>query len=344
MGLDELNGIQVGLDDLRGEVLGHSIELYNEDERCTSEGGGVAAKKIAGNRQVVLALGGTCSSATRVAAPILWAARIPNIGISPAVRMLTGTNRAESYQGFLRVIFNDAWVGRLVAEYAWKVREIDRVATIHDGSSYSRTLVETFEEEFADLGGHVCASERVRSGGGDVGEKLTKIARCQPKWIYAPLFPVAAGRVVRESREMPSLERVVLFGADAVLTKDFLREAGPSVIGYLIATESYEEEIRRTAYREMRRRYKAKFGKEPDHGFHHYAYDALMMGVEALKKVAVTDDSGNLHIPIKALRDALFGTKNHEGLTDMLTCDAHGDCGLYELNVYEFINDDPNSF
>ena len=49
--------------------------------------------------------------------------------------------------------------------------------------------------------------------------------------------------------------------------------------------------------------------------------------------VAVQDDDGTLHIPRKALFDAVAGISNFDGITGTLNCDANGDCADPKITV-----------
>ena len=62
----------------------------------------------------------------------------------------------------------------------------------------------------------------------------------------------------------------------------------------------------------------------------------------ALTKVAVKNADGSLTIPMGALRDAVFATKDFVGLTGTLTCTnksgpfmSTGDCGAPVIAVYQ---------
>ena len=49
--------------------------------------------------------------------------------------------------------------------------------------------------------------------------------------------------------------------------------------------------------------------------------------MQAIEKVAKTDDEGTTYIGRKALRDEMMPTKDKDGMTGTLTCDKHGECG-----------------
>ena len=65
-----------------------------------------------------------------------------------------------------------------------------------------------------------------------------------------------------------------------------------------------------------------------------------MMVFAAIRKVA-KQQGGSLYIGRKALRDALFATKNFKGLTGTLTCNAYGDCADPHIVVYQSLSADP---
>jgi branched-chain amino acid transport system substrate-binding protein len=64
----------------------------------------------------------------------------------------------------------------------------------------------------------------------------------------------------------------------------------------------------------------------------------------AIEKVAVKDADGTLHIGRQALVDALFATKDFQGLTGTLTCTATGDCADPKIAVYVGQSADPDTW
>ena len=91
-------------------------------------------------------------------------------------------------------------------------------------------------------------------------------------------------------------------------------------------------------------RYKDKYGENPPQAYHAHAYDAGTILLMAIDKVAVTDDKGDTYIGRKALRDALFETSNHVGISGMIDCNEHGDCAGFAFAVYKITNGDPETF
>ena len=57
-----------------------------------------------------------------------------------------------------------------------------------------------------------------------------------------------------------------------------------------------------------------------------HGYDAMTLLLSAIKQVAVVDGD-TLFIDHAALRDALDGTVDFQGIIGTMTCDDFGDCG-----------------
>jgi len=339
LGLDQWRGVQIAADDVGNTILGHPIRFLVEDEACTAEGGQTAATKIAANRQTVVALGGSCSSATTPAVPILWKAGIPDVGISPSSPALTDPGRPPGYEGFVRVIYNDLWAGAEVARWAYDFMGYRKFATIHDGSPYTENLVRVFQANLAELGGDLCSDEAVSPTDVDLRPVLTKIATCEPEMIYSPTFVAVTAYALRQKQEISGLGNTEFIGSDASYGSALLEAAGKAVIGFKITTTAQEAEAQGAGYPAMREKYNDKFGEYPIQGFHGNAYDAFMIAYNAINAVAV-QEGGATYIPIAALTAALKGTTNHPGMTGSLTCDEWGDCAVYKFAVYEFISED----
>jgi len=78
--------------------------------------------------------------------------------------------------------------------------------------------------------------------------------------------------------------------------------------------------------------------------FHAHAYDAANIIFAAITKVAVVDADNTVHIGREALREAIYATKDFQGITGTLSCSISGDCGAPVIAVYEIMNADPTTW
>jgi branched-chain amino acid transport system substrate-binding protein len=337
LGIDSRRGVEIAVDDKGGKLLDHPIELVGEDTGCNPEGGQAAAQKLAADKQIVGIVGTSCSSEARVAAPILSDAGFTMVSASNTAPDLT--DPAKHVAGYMRTAHNDLVQGAVAAEFAYNKLGVKTAATIHDGSLYADQLQQVFAARFKELGGTITSQEAVAPTDTDMGPVLTKIAAAKPEFIYYPIFVAAGGFVTAQARETPGLEKTPLMGADGMFSPDFLKAAGPAAQGMYHSSPDFS--AFGSGYQDFLAKHKTKYGENPLSAFHAHGYDAANMIMAAVEKVAVKDPDGTLHIPRKALRDALFATKDFKGLTGNLTCSPTGDCADPKIAVYQVQNADP---
>jgi branched-chain amino acid transport system substrate-binding protein len=334
LGTDTKRGVEIAMEDKGGKVLGFPLKLTVQDTGCNAEGGQAAATKLAADPTIVAAIGSTCSSEARPGVPILWKAGIATVSPSATSPDLTDpTKRGREFDGFLRTAHNDKVQGAVAAEFAWKQLKAKRAATIHDGSIYAEKLQAIFAETFKKLGGTITSQEAVAPTDTDMRPVLTKIATGKPEFIYYPVFIAAGGHITRQVKEVKGLEKVALMGADGIFSPDFYKAAGEAAVGMYHSSPDFS--AFGSGYKTFLERHQKKYGEKPIAPFHAHAYDASMMIFAAIEKVAKKGPDGTLSIGRRALRDALYATKNFKGLTGNLTCDKYGDCADPRIAIYQ---------
>jgi branched-chain amino acid transport system substrate-binding protein len=333
LGTDTKRGVEIAIDDKGGKLLGHPIKLSAQDTGCNAEGGQAAATKLAADPTIVAAVGSNCSSEARPGAPILWKAGIATVSPSNTAPYLTDPKRGPDYDGYLRTCHNDKIQGAVAAEFAWKKLGVKKAATIHDGSVYAEQLQAVFAESFKKLGGTITAQEAVSPTDTDMRPVLTKIATGKPEFIYYPIFIAAGGHVTRQVKEVKGLEKTALMGADGIFSPDFYKAAGETAIGMYHSSPDFSAFA--GGYKKFLEEHQKKYGEKPLAPFHAHGYDAAMMIFAAIEKVAKKAPDGSLTINRKALRDALYATKNMKGLTGTITCNQYGDCADPKIAVYK---------
>jgi branched-chain amino acid transport system substrate-binding protein len=340
LGIDSRYGIEIAIDDKKA-VAGHPIRLIGEDAGCNPEGGTTAATKLAANKQIVAAVGSTCSSEARPGAPILWKAGIATVSPSNTAPDLTDPKRGPDYDGYLRTAHNDLVQGAVGATFVRTVLKFSKVATVHDGSPYAEGLANAFAASFKKQGDTITAQEAVNVGDTDMRPVLTKIAATKPELLYFPIFVAEGGFIARQAKEVVGLEKVTLMGADGLFDPNFLKAAGSAAVGMYQSSPDTRTEVLGSAYTVFLQKYQKKSGGAPLSVFHAHAYDAANVIFAAIERVAKADAQGNTYIGRKALRDELFATTRIKGITGTLTCNQYGDCADPHLAVYQITSGDP---
>lgn len=333
LGEDSKRGVEIAVDDKGGKLLGRDIRLTTEDGLCTPEGGATAAQKLAADTTLVGLIGSSCSDETVGGIKTLNDAGLTTISPSNTRPALTFPDRDATYAGYLRTAHSDAFQGKAVAEFVFNELKVKTAATIHDGSAYAEALQQVFADEYKKLGGTITVQEAVSKGQTDMKPVLTAVAATKPEVIYYPIFVAEGGFITAQAREVPGLENVALIGSDGMFSADMLKGAGPAAEGMYLSSPDFT--AFQAGYQDFLTKHTAKYGGSPLSVFHAHAYDATNILFSALEKVAVTAPDGTVYVPKKALRDAIYATKDHKGLTGTLSCGQYGDCGAPIIAVYQ---------
>ncbi len=345
LGTDSNHGIELAIDNLDGsldatggQLLGHDVELQQEDDGCSAEGGQAGATALVADPSVVAVIGTSCSSAALgVADQIMSDAGY--LLFSPS-NTNPGLTSEEAHQAFYaRTAHNDKIQGAIVAEYLFNELGIDTAATINDESPYADGLAAAFRDNFEALGGTITAVEQVNSGDTDLGPVLRSIGEGNPGAIYGPNFnPVCALTYTQGQDVLPA--GTVHLGSDGCLESSFLETAGNATGDYYASSPDLSVFQGGDFYsNDFLPAYQDQFGTEPTSVFHAHAYDAANILFDAIEQVAVDDGSGNLQIPRTALKDAVFATDGYEGVTGIITCNELGDCATdVTIGIFQYPN------
>ena len=347
LGLDAQGGVELAVEARGGMLLGREIELVVEDSLCSAEGGQAAAQRLAADPTIVGIVGTSCSSAAQGALPIVNAAGMLMIAPSNTSPSLTSEDVERGgvhLPGYFRTSPNDLIRSAKAAEYAIKVLGVGKLATVHDGDTYTEGATRVMGEHFESLGGEIVFRGAINKGDTDMTAILTEIAASQPDIVYFPLFEPESNFLGAQLVITPGLEDVVMMTAAANFVESFPENTGDAAIGIymtgpLVGGEAYE------AFLET---WLDEFNEPPPGGYHAHAYDAANILMDSIAAVAVVNDDGALVIGRGALRDAVHAVEDYPGLTGALTCFDEspyaGDCGsvtaiavfhITEAEVYE---------
>ena len=334
LGVDQVRGIEIAVEDMGGELLGHPIELTVEDDGCDATVGTTAAQSLVANPQIVGILGTSCSGAAVPAAEIMSEAGLVMISGSNTSPSLTsdleGTANPDYQVGYFRTAHNDLIQGRAAATFALEELGAQTAATIHDGDPYTEGLATAFGNAFEELGGEVTLATAVNKGDTDMRPVLTEVAATEPDVVFFPIFQPEADFIVQQAAEVGLENTEQLMAADGVLSDTFvvIPETEGMYFSGPASPTGGEYEAFVAAYEEA-------YGEPPIQSFHAHAYDATNILAAAIEEAATDNGDGSLTIDRQALRDAVASTSGFAGLTGSLSCDEFGDCADPKIDIVQ---------
>ncbi len=320
-----------------GPIEGRAVSLGQPvDTLCSSDGGGAGARRVVADAQVVGVIGTACSWAAVGASPVLSDAGL--VMVSPAnaspdlTSDLAGTPGPDYHPGYFRVYSNGLYQARAVASFAYEELGLWRMATVHDGDSYTKGLASAFDNAFSALGGEVAAIAIVGKGDTDMTAALADFAAAGPDGIFLPLFAAEGYHFVSQARAFDGLEGVTLIAGSATSTQEFLGKPESEGV-YLSGHEFHFGTNANQVTGKDASTLSSEYEAASDSNFWYHAYDATVLLLSAIESVAV-ESGGKLYIDRAELREALGATAGFQGITGVLSCDAFGDCGTGRVNIY----------
>jgi branched-chain amino acid transport system substrate-binding protein len=342
LGTDSLYGVELAIDHLDGtfdgtpgQIDGHAVQLQQEDDTCSAEGGQAGATKLAANPDIVAVIGTSCSGAALgVADKILGDKGIVLISPSNTNPALTAQGTHNPY--YFRTAHNDLIQGAVVSDFAIKQLHAKTAATIHDESPYTEGLTTAFANAFQKQAGQVVDAEVIDSSQQSYTPVLTKIGQKSPDLVYGPDYTAECALILKQGHQVAGLANTTFMGSDGCFASNFIKLAGTAINGAYYSAPNLSAFQQKDFYNnEFLPAYKQQFGTAPLSAFHAHAYDALNLLAAAIDKAAVKNADGSLTIARNALRDAVQGTTGLQGIVTTYSCTSLGDCATdVTIGVY----------
>lgn len=303
-----------------GSFQGFSFELDAQDDGGSAEGGASVANKFVADPTVVAVAGHIFSGATKAAIPIYEAANIPMMSPSATNPTLTTTGSKV----FNRAVFTDAAQGKFAAQYLFNNLKVTKLAVVHDGQAYGQGLAQVVNDQFTGLGGTVVAFQAITPGESDYSAVLADIASKKPQALFFGGYTAEAVVIVNQMKQA-GLTGVTFFGDDGTFGQDFLDRTaanGEGAYSTSLIPPASDAKVKFDA--DYLAAYGTPAGKLSPYTW--TAYDSAAVLIKDIESVAVLGGDGNLYIPRAALVAAVRATKDYQGLSGTITCDATGEC------------------
>ncbi|MBU1228525.1 MAG: branched-chain amino acid ABC transporter substrate-binding protein [Proteobacteria bacterium] len=334
LGQEQVRGLELALARRGDRILGHKVQLLTEDTGCRPEGGANAALRVVADPKVLAIFGTTCSGDAATAAEVMSRAGLAMISGNNSAPFLTaiGGARAPRWQaGYLRTAPNEESSGPAAARFAFVKLGLRKAATINDGDIYTRGLTDGFRQEFEKLGGRVVLDATVNKNDTDMEPVLQAVVNVRADLVFFPLFQPEGNHVLLQARKMPALTKTVLMSDGSLIEDSFIEAVQDAARGmYFVGPTPPRQTSELEA---LVAEYKARYHAAPPTFYYVNAFDAANILFAAIEKASVQGRDGGLHLGRQALRDALYATAGHPGLSGPLTCDQFGDCAAQRFNV-----------
>ncbi len=304
-GMSVHNSVKLAVERINkeGGVLGKQVELAVYDDRADAKEAVALARKLIQQDRVVGVVGGSYSTPSRASAPIFQDEEIPFVA---AYAVHPDITRAGDYcfrNGFLGMV-----EGKSAGYVAVEMLKAKKIALLTSDNDFGRTLAQGFLEYMDKWakGAEIVYAQTYPFKEKDYRPYLSKIKEIGPDLIFASGYYFQSGPIVKQAREMGI--DVTILGEEGADSPKFIEIGGKATEGFYIVTNLNRDDAR-PEVQSFLKTFEQRFHIKPDM-VGASAYDAFMIICDGIKR------AGSLEGP--ALRDAIAGTKNFDGLTGVL--------------------------
>lgn len=321
IGKDTEYGAQMAVEDVNAaniQINGRTlkVELMGEDDQADPKQGTIVAQKFVDAK--VNAVIGHMNSGTTLPASVTYAnANIPQVSASATNPEYT----KRGYKTAFRVMTNDEAQGKVLGEFAAGKLAARNIAVIDDKTQYGEGIATEFRKAAEAKGAKIVATEHTDDKAVDFAAILTKIKATKPDVIFFGGMDPQAAPMSLQMKKL-GIKAVLLMG-DGGCTADFLKNAGASAEGQYCSKPGVPTE-QMPGGPAFIDKYKAKYNA-PIQLYAPYAYDAVMVVVEAIKRAGSADSAAIL---------AELPKTQYKGVTTDIAFDEKGDIKDAAVTLY----------
>lgn len=314
------NGAELAVEEVNAagglEVGGrkYRVELLVEDNEDKAESAAAAAHKL-NTAGVLLMIGPNASRNAIPAAEVAESAKMPMISPwSTAVKTTIDAATGQPKKFVFRAAFIDDFQGVVAAKFALQELKTTKPAVLYDvASEYNKGIAEVYKKTIEAAGVSVVAFETYTTGDKDFSSQLTKIRAAGADSLFLPNYYSEVPLQVQQARRLGFTG--VIFGSDSWGNLELITLCGKDCEG-LYFTTHYATDIATPKAQAFIKAYESKYGKTPD-DVAALTYDSFGLAFQAIRAAGRLDR--------QAVRDALAGITQYEGVTGVMQFKGTGD-------------------
>jgi len=295
----------------------YMLEFVYEDNESKAESAVTAALKLIEQDQVLAMVGPNSSKQAVPAGQVADDNQTPMI--SP---WSTNPDTTKDRPWVFRAAFLDPFQGPVAVDFATKTFKAKTAGVLYDLSNdYSKGLAEIFKDDFEKKhgAGSVVAFESHGTKDQDFSAQLTTIVGAKPDFIFLPDNYNQVALIIPQARNLGY--KGPFMGSDAWGSAELMTLCGDVCKGQYFSTH-YAAKGAKGATKEFIDRYQKKYGYTAD-DVAALTWDATRLVLQAVQ--GTKGLTGNVKKDRKAIRDAMAGIAEFDGITGKMKFDDQGD-------------------
>ncbi len=340
-----VNSIKMALEEVNSKACNGAVTIQYEpyDDataaagKWTPEQATANGNKAAADKSVIGYIGHFNSGAAKLSIPILNQAGVVMISPANTYPGLTKPGKGEAgepdkyyptkVRNYTRVVPADDLQGAVGARWM-KALGATKVYILDDQETYGKGIADVFEAEAKKQSLNILGHEGFDGKATDFRALANKVKGLNPDGIYiGGITQNNVGQLVKDLRGVGMTpDKVKIMGPDGIFETEFINAAGKDAAEGVYVTFGGVPPDKLTGDgKTWYEAYKKKFNAEPE-AYAAYGYDAAKILIAAINKSCATPTDR------KAIRDAVFATKDYKGVLGTYSFDENGDTTLTDMS------------
>jgi branched-chain amino acid transport system substrate-binding protein len=299
------NAIQLAIRQRKAAGFPYEIAVQYEDSQMRPDLALTAIRKLIEIDHVPVIFGAAGSNETEVIGPIAQQNHV--VLVSPSS---TAANLSNVGNYFFRTIPTDTYEGTFMARFVHGCG-ITRIAILAVNDTGTKSLADSFRNEFVTLGGSVVKYALAPKDTNDVRTQIASIRSASPQAVFMVGYAAETAVFLRQASELAL--GLPVYSAHPAEAAEVRQIAGIAADGVIFSTPAHGADS--PAGRNFADAYHAAYGQQPGE-FAPEAYDAAMLVLDAIQKVGPSPT---------AIRDYLHQVHNYPGASGQITFSSTGD-------------------
>ncbi|TAH37676.1 MAG: branched-chain amino acid ABC transporter substrate-binding protein [Alphaproteobacteria bacterium] len=320
LGEQSIAGIKAAIEDINaaGGVLGQKLVYKLEDDACDPKQAVLAANRLVSAAPAVI-IGPGCSGPFMAASDVTAEEGIAHITPTASNPEITERGMKNVFRPYGR----DDQQGLVLAEYIGKNYAKERIAIIHDKSTWGKGLADATRDNLRKAGVREALYDTITVGEKDFSSLVTKLKAKGITVVLLATFPVEGGSIVRQAADLKL--NIKFIGGDSALVQEFWSVANKAANGFVMSgpLDPTKDKASASVIKSLQAR------KIKPEIFTLYAYADVQLAADAIAKAGSTD---SLKIT-EALRSNSFQT-----VLGKIEFNDKGDLKIPMFKMYQWKN------
>ncbi len=242
---------------------------------------------------------------------IAGADRFERVLLSPSA---TSPDLTKASRNFFRIAPSDQTEGNKMADFAFRVLELGRVAVVAEEGTYARGIQQAFATAFKSQGGEVLEVIELPPNTSDYSGLIDRVVTLQPDAVYLAGYEAGIAAMILELRRQEFPGRILT--THAFSTAEAIASVGAAAGGVVLTQTVFEPDSEHAHVQKFVKAYSERHGEQPNL----FAAE----GYDAMKVLAVALEDRH-SIPSELPRGLWDAVKEFPGVTGSIQFNENGD-------------------